>query len=214
MVLLRHYTSSDLGVKTLFIEPGSPWENGYNESFNGTLRNELLKREIFYAIPSYGLSGLIAFGTIVSPQSSELVHPSTPDLMSYCRPKWISDYHFANALRFRLFDERPPLVAAMSLLLWGGLDAEGEPFLNPAFVVDAPPALPIPPVSTGSPDVPPAATSSSPSASPCPRWSTATGARPSPSSSRLSPAGPATWRPSRSQGPVGRLRWTATRTCP
>ena len=142
MVLLRHYTSSDLGVKTLFIEPGSPWENGYNESFNGTLRNELLKREIFYAIPSYGLSGLIAFGTIVSPQSSELVHPSTPDLMSYCRPKWISDYHFANALRFRLFDERPPLVAAMSLLLWGGLDAEGEPFLNPAFVVDAPPALP------------------------------------------------------------------------
>ena len=61
----------DLGVKTLFIEPGSPWENGYNESFNGTLRNELLKREIFYAIRSYGLSGLIAFGTIVSPQSSE-----------------------------------------------------------------------------------------------------------------------------------------------
>ena len=60
-----------VGVETLFIEPGSPWENGYNESFNGTLRNELLKREICYAIPSYGLSGLIAFGTIVSPQSSE-----------------------------------------------------------------------------------------------------------------------------------------------
>ena len=60
-----------VGVETLFIEPGSPWENGYNESFNGTLRNELLKREICYAIPSYGLSGLITFGTIVSPQSSE-----------------------------------------------------------------------------------------------------------------------------------------------
>ena len=29
-----------LGVQTLFIEPGSPWENGYNESFNGTLREE------------------------------------------------------------------------------------------------------------------------------------------------------------------------------
>jgi IS30 family transposase len=27
-----------IGVKTLFIEPGSPWENGYNESFNGKLR--------------------------------------------------------------------------------------------------------------------------------------------------------------------------------
>jgi putative transposase len=36
-----------LGVKTLFIEPGSPWENGYIESFNGKLRDELLNRELF-----------------------------------------------------------------------------------------------------------------------------------------------------------------------
>lgn len=36
-----------LGVRTMFIEPGSPWENGYNESFNGTLRRELLSREQF-----------------------------------------------------------------------------------------------------------------------------------------------------------------------
>jgi len=36
-----------VGVKTLFIEPGSPWENGYIESFNGKLRDELLNREIF-----------------------------------------------------------------------------------------------------------------------------------------------------------------------
>ena len=36
-----------LGAKTLFIEPGSPWENGYNESFNGKLRDELLNGEIF-----------------------------------------------------------------------------------------------------------------------------------------------------------------------
>jgi transposase InsO family protein len=39
-----------LGVKTLFIKPGSPWENGYNESFNGKLRDELLDREIFHAL--------------------------------------------------------------------------------------------------------------------------------------------------------------------
>ena len=32
---------------TLFIEPGSPWENGYVESFNGKLRDELLNREVF-----------------------------------------------------------------------------------------------------------------------------------------------------------------------
>lgn len=36
-----------LNVQPMFIEPGSPWENGYNESFNGTLRRELLAREIF-----------------------------------------------------------------------------------------------------------------------------------------------------------------------
>jgi putative transposase len=35
-----------LGVKTLFIERGSPWENSYIESFNGKLRDELLNREI------------------------------------------------------------------------------------------------------------------------------------------------------------------------
>ncbi len=39
-----------VGVQTLFIEPGSPWENGYNESFNGKLRDELLNREIFYTL--------------------------------------------------------------------------------------------------------------------------------------------------------------------
>ena len=37
-------------VQTLFIEPGSPWENGYVESFNGKLRDELLNREIFYTL--------------------------------------------------------------------------------------------------------------------------------------------------------------------
>ena len=39
-----------LNVKTAFIEPGSPWENGYNESFNGRLRDELLNGEVFYTL--------------------------------------------------------------------------------------------------------------------------------------------------------------------
>jgi len=39
-----------VGVKTLYIEPGSPWENGYIESFNGKLRDELLNGEIFYTL--------------------------------------------------------------------------------------------------------------------------------------------------------------------
>jgi transposase InsO family protein len=37
-------------VQTLFIEPGSPWENGYVESFNGKFRDELLNGEIFYTL--------------------------------------------------------------------------------------------------------------------------------------------------------------------
>jgi hypothetical protein len=40
----------DVGAKTLYIQPGSPWENGYAESFNGKFRDELLDREIFYTL--------------------------------------------------------------------------------------------------------------------------------------------------------------------
>jgi len=39
-----------LGVKTLFIEPGSPWENGFIESFNGKMRDGLLNGQIFDTI--------------------------------------------------------------------------------------------------------------------------------------------------------------------
>lgn len=41
---------SKLGVKTAYITPGSPWENGFNERFNGSLRDELLNCEIFYSL--------------------------------------------------------------------------------------------------------------------------------------------------------------------
>ncbi len=39
-----------VGAKTAYIEPGSPWENGYYESFNAKLRDELLNGEIFYSL--------------------------------------------------------------------------------------------------------------------------------------------------------------------
>ena len=75
------------------------------------------------------------------------VRTTRKDHMSYCGPTWTSDYHFANALAHRLRDEGSSSAArgevpARSLLLWGGVDATGTPFLNPAFVADAPPALP------------------------------------------------------------------------
>ena len=79
-------------------------------------------------------------------EAYELIAPTQPDLMSYCVPKWISDYHFSNALRYRLFNEDVPashrLRPERVVLLWGGKDAKGNPYLSPAFVTDAPPALP------------------------------------------------------------------------
>ena len=76
-----------------------------------------------------------------------LVPPTRKDHMGYCRPTWTSDYHFTNALVHRLLDEgsSTPAITATpvtSLLLWGGVDTTGTPFLNPVFVADAPPALP------------------------------------------------------------------------
>ena len=41
---------TQVGVEPIYIYPGSPWENGYNERFNGALRNEVLNLEVFYSI--------------------------------------------------------------------------------------------------------------------------------------------------------------------
>ena len=77
-----------------------------------------------------------------------LVEQWRPDVMSYCSPpNWISDYYFNKALDHRLGSADANMAAAVArptrtLLLWGGLDADGIPFLNPAFVADAAPSLP------------------------------------------------------------------------
>lgn len=65
------------------------------------------------------------------------------DLMSYCRPYWISDYNFAKALEYRAERARPadPGRPARSLLLWGGV-RNGRLRLEPALVWQAPPKLP------------------------------------------------------------------------
>jgi transposase InsO family protein len=47
---VREWLKDEVGVTPLFIEPGSPWENGYVESFNGKFRDELLNGEIFYTL--------------------------------------------------------------------------------------------------------------------------------------------------------------------
>lgn len=77
-----------------------------------------------------------------------LVAPGRHDLMSYCEPPWVSDYYFTNAARFRIRDEAergaPSAAPGESILLWGGVDLEGEPFLEPAFVLEAPARVPRP----------------------------------------------------------------------
>ena len=77
--------------------------------------------------------------------------PDTPDLMSYCGPPdWISDFFFNKALNHRLAKDDAAAAAmaaetdpARTLLLWGGRDEDGVPYLDPAFVVDAVPSLPV-----------------------------------------------------------------------
>ena len=79
--------------------------------------------------------------------NESLVSPATSDLMTYCDPQWISDYSFSRALAHRYQGESAPLAAAKTsptkgLLVWGGLTEDNELFLEPAFVVSAPPSLP------------------------------------------------------------------------
>ena len=71
--------------------------------------------------------------------------------MSYCEPTWTSDYQFSNALRYRMETESNSIVVVAAdaaadrvptLLVWGGVDGEGAPYLKPAFFTDGPPARP------------------------------------------------------------------------
>jgi len=65
----------------LFIEPGSPWENGYNESFNGNLRDELVNGEIFYTLREAQVlfEGWHQHNNQVRPHSALGDKPPTPD---------------------------------------------------------------------------------------------------------------------------------------
>ena len=67
-----------VGVETLFIEPGSPWENGYNESFNGKLRDELLNGEIFYSLAQAAVlveQWRCEYNTVPTPQRLRRLSP-------------------------------------------------------------------------------------------------------------------------------------------
>ena len=77
-------------------------------------------------------------------QNRRLISPYSPDLMSYCGGQWIGDYHHANALRHRLSTEADSGMAQRvpSLVVWGGVDENGKPYLEPAFLTEAMPTVP------------------------------------------------------------------------
>ena len=84
---LRHWLNR-LTVKPQFIEPGSPWENGYIESFNGKMRDELLNREIFYSVKEAEIlieQWRIEYNTI-RPHSSLGYTPQVPKTVIEMQP--------------------------------------------------------------------------------------------------------------------------------
>ena len=93
--------------------------------------------------PAYPYPGAQIGAWGYNPLEGALVPPTETDIMSYCGG-WISDYHYAKALRHRLGKEgaRGAAAPTAALLLWGGIDADGVPFLDPVFLIDAPPLLP------------------------------------------------------------------------
>ena len=137
-----------LSGRAAFAEPSASviaHELGHNLSLRHAPCGNPAQRDLSFPHPD----GSIGTWGYDFRDGGRLVRPEYRDLMSYCEPEWVSSYHFTNALRFRLFDEKPELLASAapvqegeSLLLWGGTDPDGQPYLNPAFVIDALPALP------------------------------------------------------------------------
>jgi putative transposase len=77
-----------VGAKTAFIEPGSPWENGYCESFNSKLRDELLNGEIFYSLAEARIviEGWRQHYNTVRPHSSLGYKPPAPEVVLWPAP--------------------------------------------------------------------------------------------------------------------------------
>ena len=81
---LREWIAA-VGAKTAYIEPGSPWENGYVESFNGKLRDELLNGEIFYtlAVAKIVIEQWRRHYNTARPHSSLGYKPPAPEVLSW-----------------------------------------------------------------------------------------------------------------------------------
>ena len=94
---LREWIAA-VGAKTAYIEPGSPWENGYCESFNGKLRDELLNGEIFYTLNEARIvieSWRRHYNT-VRPHSSLGYRPPAPEVIAWLTVKSVAPMQTLN----------------------------------------------------------------------------------------------------------------------
>ena len=88
-----------LSVKTAFITPGSPWENGYNESFNGKLGDECLKSEVFDSLKEAQIiiEGWRKHYNHVRPHSSLGYKPPAPEVAMHQKTYYATLHKTANA---------------------------------------------------------------------------------------------------------------------
>jgi putative transposase len=88
---LREWIAA-VGAKTAYIEPGSPWENGYIESFNGKLRDELLNGEIFYSLNEARIviEAWRHHYNTVRPHSSLGYRPPAPEVIAWPTTKKVA----------------------------------------------------------------------------------------------------------------------------
>ncbi len=95
--------------------------------------------------PRYPYERGVIGGRGYDSRGGTLVAPALADLMAYCRPRWISDYHFTKAAEYRLrvaaSATRVAGGATRNLLLWGGVEG-GRMVLDPSFVVESAPRVP------------------------------------------------------------------------
>jgi transposase InsO family protein len=93
-----------VGARTVYIERGSPWENGYVESFNGRLRDELLNGEIFTTLKEAQIviEGWRQHYNRIRPHSSLGYKPPAPEVVAWPASPAVESARPAIALRSRL----------------------------------------------------------------------------------------------------------------
>jgi len=95
--VLREWIAA-VGAKTAYIEPGSPWENGYIESFNGKLRDELLNGEMFYTLneAKIVIEAWRRHYNTVRPHSSLGYRPPAPEVVTWPTTKPVAPVPMLN----------------------------------------------------------------------------------------------------------------------